>query len=336
MAERKFQNTGRITLPGKQPHSFVYIATSAEKPIGAVTTDDQKIYMFDYEAGKITSNFSAHSASITGIAMNDKSQILATCCTEGPHGAGNELMLWDIRTNQNIATFYPDAYSPEAKLIECCAISCDGCIYGCGTNFGVFTWDVRQPDGHHEHINIQSDTIASLQFHPFVPSTFVSGDDDGNLLVWDLDADENEDGTQENVIVAVNDGEPVYQCGFCGSMLLFTLRRVGGMCIWDMSNSENRASFDDIRPLVGDSFNYPINIHWAGDNVMVTGGDSDGGVAVCLCSEQGCTLFQKIEKANKDCVNSSDLAIKSNGDMHLFLAGDMGDLSFWTLRGDSN
>ncbi|EAY01004.1 hypothetical protein TVAG_154740 [Trichomonas vaginalis G3] len=336
MATRKFTKTGEIFIEpkkGVETPSFVYVTASAQTNLGAASSSDCRIYTFDSAACKSISNFPAHTGVITGLKWNDKSQILASCSSNtDTEGGGNEFKLWDIRTNKNFATFYPDAATPEATCIECCDISCDGTIYACGTDFGIFTWDIRRPECKHNHVNIMSDTVASIQFHPTVNSTFVAGDDDGNLLIYDLDGEVDEDGDDTSVIFAENDRQPIFQCGFCGTNRVFTLRRIpAGIAIWDFIEQQSLADFDDIKPMLNDCFGYPIDIHWAGDYLMFAGGDSEGGVALSLVSENGCTLFHKIEKAHNDCVMASHISICDGGDLKLFLAGDGGQLSFWKV-----
>lgn len=332
---KKFTKTGEIFIEPKKGYetpSFVYITASAQTSYGAASSSDLKIYTFDSVANKSISSWVAHTGSISGLTMNDKTQILASCSTDDESGGGNELKIWDIRTNKNIATFYPDSIDPNAKCIECCAINCEGTIFACGTDFGIFTWDVRKPECSQKHVNIMSDTVASIQFHPTVSSTFVAGDDDGNLLIYDLDGGIDEDGDDTSVLFAVNDGNSVFQCGFCGTDRVFTLRRIpAGIAIWDFLETQSLADFEDVKPMLQDSFQYPIDIHWAGDYVMFAGGDPEGGVSLSLVSENGCQLFHKIEKAHNDCVNASHISICEGGDIRLFLAGDGGQLSFWKV-----
>ena len=333
----KFEKTGEIFIEekkGVETPSFVYVAASSVSSFGAATSSDQKIYTFDSEKSKIISTWNANTGPITGLALNDKAQLLASCSTDDDKKGGNELMLWDIRSSANVATFYPNSYQRDATLIETCSISCEGSIVGCGTDFGILLWDVRRPECKVDHVDIMSETIASMAFHPFINSCFVAGDDDGNLLIYDIDGekDEEEEGDEEHVIFAINDGQPVYQCGFCGGNRVFTLRRTAGMAIWDFIECESLADYDDVRPLVGNSFNYPIDIHWAGDFIMLAGGDSEGGVSLSMCSENNCDLFHKIDNAHKDCINATHLSICEGGSViKLFLAGDGGQLSFWRV-----
>ena len=332
----KFVKTGELFIEGekgKEVPSFVYIAASSTSNFGAASSSDQKIYTFDSEKSEFISNWKANTGPISDLEINDKAQLLASCSSTDDRGVGNDLMLWDIRSNNNVAIFYPNSYNANATLIETCAISCDGTIIGCGTDCGIFLWDVRKPECNVDHVDIMSETVASMCFHPAINTCFVAGDDDGNILLYDVDGETDDDGTVEHVMFAINDGQPVFQCGFCGYDRVFSLRRIpAGMSIWDFVQGVQLADYYDVKPLLEDSFNYPIDIHWAGDFLMLSGGDSEGGVALSLCSENECKLFHKLEKAHKDCVNATHLSISDGGKtIKLFLAGDGGQISFWRV-----
>lgn len=335
----KFVKTGEIFIKSEKGKgdvpSFVYVAASSTSNFGAATSSDNRIFTFDSEKAKIISSWKANAGPITGLSLSDKAQLLASCSNDDDKRGGNELMLWDIRSNANVATFYPNSYERNETTIETCSFNCDGTIVGCGTDFGIFLWDIRKPECSFKHVDIMSETVASMCFHPFINTCFVAGDDDGNLLLYDIDGEVDDDGVDEHVIFAINDMQPVYQCGFCGGNRVFTLRRTAGMAIWDFVEGQQLADYYDVRPLVGNSFNYPIDIHWAGDFIMYAGGDSDGGVALSICSENDCKLFHKLEKAHKDCVNATHLSICDGGNViKLFLAGDAGQLSFWRVSSE--
>jgi len=328
MSEHRFSKQHEILLDGDDVPSFVYICASDSINIGASSTSDRKIYIFDLKEAKTINSFHAHTADITGIAMNEQSYILASCCSDGDNGQGNEFSLWDLRGYKKITTFYPDTYFQDIELCESLAISKDGCIFAVGTNEGVLTWDVRKPEAIFKHVNIQPDTIASLQFHPFAHSTILSGDDSGNILLYDLDAS----NTEDSILFYSNDDNPVFQCGFCGVDKVFTLRRTAGMRIWNIMDPTQDVVFDDTRNYLEKPFVYPIDVHWCGEWIMLTGGDSEGGVTISLCSEVGVQLFAQIPNAHKDCINASHVNLSNDGKISLYLAGDKGQLSYWEVQ----
>ena len=325
----RFTRRGELFLPGDSPASFVYISASAISSIGAATTSDGEVYVFDAATAQFVSNFRAHEATINGIDFNDCSKLLATCCDEGRGTTGNEVSLWDLRSpvTAPVCTFGAACYVPYATCCRTVATNRDGAIVGAGTDAGVLCWDVRKPEAMFRHVNQQPDEVASLKFHPFGSGVFLAGDDDGNLLLYDLDA------TEENAVMFyMNDGNPVFQCGFCGTTGVFTLWRTAGIRLWDVLDSKYDAVYQDLREKADNSFGYPVDAHWCGEWLMMVGGDSEGGVAVVLCSETDAKLFEKIEHAHKDCVNASHLDVLENGEIHLYLAGDGGQLSFWSTE----
>ncbi|OHT07713.1 hypothetical protein TRFO_23982 [Tritrichomonas foetus] len=320
-----FEKCGEIRIPATEdPPSFVYITASSVTSNGAATSSDRMIYFFDAHEAKVISCFKAHNADITGISMCERSQIIASCC-EDNHDEGNEVTLWDIRTSQAIATFALSAYDHQATICHCVSINNNGQIVAAGANSGVLCWDVRRPEGVFKNVSIQPEEISSLEFHPFSEATFLAGDDDGNVLLYDLDATDEED----SIIFYANDGHPCFQCGFVGADTIFTLRRTAGIRLWNIFDPTVESSYDDLRIPVDNAFSYPIDAHWCGQWLMMAGGDSEGGVALLLCDDNEARLFHKIEKAHDDCVNASFLDTLEDGSIHLYLAGDGGQLSFW-------
>lgn len=308
------------------PPSFVYIAASSTSSKGVTTTSDSQVYFFDSSEAKVIYNFKAHTTDISGICMSERSQIIGSCCTD--EGAeGNEVSLWDIRTANSIATFSLSAYDNNSKTCNCIAISQNGTIVSAGSNNGVLCWDVRNTEGVFKNISIQPEEISSIEFHPFTDSTFLAGDDDGNLLLYDLDGPNEED----SIIFYGNDGNPCFQCGFCGIENIFTLRRTAGLRLWNIFEPEKETEYFDTRVYVDNAFTYPIDAHWCGEFLMLVGGDSDGGAALVLCNENDVTLYNKIKKAHDDCINASFLDALEDGSIHLYLAGDGGQLTFWNI-----
>lgn len=324
----RFSRTGELFLPGDNPESFTYISASALSSVGAAATSNSQVYVFDAATAKFVTNFQAHNAIINGIDFNDCSKLLATCADRGPGTTGNEVSLWDLRSaaTSPVCTFGASCYVPYVTRCRSVASNRPGTIIGAGTDAGVLAWDVRSPESVFRHINRHPDEVASIQFHPFAPATFLAGDDDGNLLLFDMDQPEDDAD-----LMCLNDGNPVFQCGFCGVDTVFTLWRTAGIRLWNILDSTQDVVYEDLREMTGNSFGYPIDAHWCGGWMMVAGGDSEGGVAILLCSESEVKLFDKMEKAHKDCVNASHVDVLESGEVHLYLAGDAGQLSFWRV-----
>jgi WD40 repeat protein len=312
-----------IFLPGDSSPSFTFLAGSSSS-FGSTLTSDGQLLLFDSSTAQIISSIQAHSACPTGLDLNENSQLIHTCCDKGSGNSGNEVSLWDIRSSNLICTFAAASYVQYSTRCQCVASSHSGTVVGAGTKHGIIFWDIRKPEGLFQHINIQPDEIASLQFHPTVTGTFVAGDDDGNLLVYDLDGNSEEN----SILLYQNDQNPVFQCGFIGVGSVFSLSRTAALKVWKIMDSENVLTFEDVRAAAEDAFGYPIDGHGIGDGVCIAGGDSEGGVAIVNCSGETAQVFTKIEKANRDCVNATYLEI-SGGNGRLWLAGDGGHLSFW-------
>ena len=325
----KFKKRGEIRISDdKNPPSFVYIAASTVTSKGAVSTSDGKLYVFDSDSAQVVSTFQSHDSQVTGICISDRSQIIGSCC-EGEKNKGNEIKLWDMRTLQLIGTFYLSAFDNDSSTCNCMAINNNGTIVAGGADSGVLLWDARKPEGLFRSIKMHPEEISSIEFHPFTQSSFLAGDDDGNLLLYDLDCTDEEDA----VILYANDAQnPCFQCGFCGVDTIFSLRRTAGMRLWNIFETDIESNYDDIRLLVDNCFSYPIDAHWCGQYLMMAGGDQDGGVALVLVDSDDVKLFHKIEKAHDDCVNSSFLETLEDGSIHLYLAGDGGQLSFWHVE----
>ncbi|KAH0787287.1 WD domain-containing protein [Histomonas meleagridis] len=320
-----FQKVGEILIPGDNPPSFVYLGYSAGSAIVAATTSDRQLYICDHSTFQVISSFQAHNADISGVYLAENSNIIATCCEDGQGTIGNEVSLWDSKSSQLICTFGASSYVHYVETCHCVGMNKSGKILAAGTNSGVLTWDVRKPEGIFRHVNIQPEEVSSIEFHPFASSTFLSGDDDGNLLLYDLDGPNQED----SILFYSNDNNPVFQCGFCGVDTVFTLRRTAGIRLWNIFDNTKDVFYDDLRNDTDNSFSYPIDAHWCGEYVMTVGGDSEGGVALVLCSQSEVKLFGKLEKAHNECVNASYLHIFDDGSMHLLLAGDAGQMTFW-------
>ena len=328
MTDPCFLKTGEIQIKGENPPSFTFISASKISPIGVSSTSDHKLYIFDSVAARIISSFDAYpnlspksDDCITGMIMSTASNIIVTCC-------GAEVSLFDSRSSTSIGTFNVTSYVSYANQAISVGTSCDGCLIGAGTDSGVLIWDVRQTEGSFKHVNIQPDSIGALEFHPTAPSVFLSGDDDGNLLLFDIDEPDDEEGT----IFCSNDIVPVFQCGFCGIENVFTLRRTAGIHLWNFLDPSQDVIYEDLRPCTENSFDFPVDAHWCGEWLMVVGGDSEGGASLSLVSREGAKLFHRIPNAHKDCINASHLDVLENGSINLYLAGDGGQLSFWKLN----
>lgn len=321
-----FKKAGEINIESENPPSFVYLGYSSETETGAVSTSDRFVYIFDSNTAQVITKFKAHNADISGLFLGESGGIIATCCEEGEKGTGNEVSLWDSKTGNSICTFGSTSYVHYIERCHCVAMNKKSTILAAGTSNGVLTWDVRKPEGVFKHINIQPDEISSIEFNPFANSTFLSGDDDGNLLMYDLDSVLEDDAT----IFYSNDNHPVFQCGFCGVDVVFTLRRTAGIRLWNIFDPTKDVYYEDLRAETNQSFNYPIDAHWCGEHVMVVGGDGDGGVALILSSQTSVVLHSRIKKAHRDCINASYLDAREDGSMKLLLAGDDGQMSFWT------
>jgi WD40 repeat protein len=326
-----FARNGRIVIPGDSPPSFVYIAASAASSVGAAITSDAHAHVFDASRAEIISSFEAHPAMVTGISLSNESQLLSTCCDSGGGSTGNEVSLWDMRslTGVPICTFGVSSYVHYAKHCICVGNSCTGRIIGAGTDAGVLIWDVRKPEGLFRHVSLHPEDVSCLKFHPFADATFLSGDDLGNICLFDLDAGNDEDGQ----LFYSLDQSAVFQCGFLGLDTVWTLRRTAGIRLWNIEDCSKFVTYDDLR---GDGlFGYPIDAHWCGERFIVVGGDSDGGVCLLLCSEDEVKVFEKMDKIHGDCVNCSYLDILSDGNLHLYLGGDGGEMSFWSVIPES-
>jgi hypothetical protein len=171
---------------------------------------------------------------------------------------------------------------------------------------------------------LQPEEVASIAFHPTVAGIFVAGDDDGNVLVYDLGGVSEED----SILLYQNDQNPVFQCGFTGIGTVFTLSRTAALRLWRVLDSETLLAFEDVRTAAKDAFGYPIGAHTAGGALIIAGGDAEGGVALVSCSGGFAEVIAKIEKANRDCINATVVEV-SDGGGRLWLAGDLGHLSFW-------
>jgi WD40 repeat protein len=216
-------------------------------------------------------------------------------------------------------------FLPAVTTCLSVASSRGGVIIGAGTNAGVLSWDIRRPAGLFRQVNIQPEEVASIRFHPNVETQFLAGDDDGNLLLFDLHAGNDENG----VVFYQNDETPVFQCGFSETGSVFSLTRTAGIHVCNTIDSAKDLMCDDMREEVNSAFGYPIDAHFSGGELVVFGGDSDGGVAAVLVGSDRITLKWKLEKANRDCVNATHYDVQSDGSALLSLAGDAGHLSFW-------
>ena len=183
-----FKKVGEINIPSEAPPSFVYLGYSDSTGLGAVTTSDRFVYIFDSNSSKVIQTFKAHDADISGLFLSESGNIIATCCEEGEKDAGNEVSLWDSKTGESICTFGSTSYVHYIERCHCVAMNKKSTVLAVGTSNGVLTWDIRKPEGVFKHVNIQPEEISSIEFNPWVNSTFLSGDDDGNLLLYDLDS----------------------------------------------------------------------------------------------------------------------------------------------------
>jgi WD40 repeat protein len=322
------KKVAELFLPEASPPSLVYLATSKQSNTAIALTSDSQLVLADLSTPSIVASVQAHPTESTGLAFSDSSQLIVTCCGRGAGDSGNEVSLWDIRhfSGRPLCTFSAAAHVHYVKGCLCVSTNSRGNIIAAGATSGVLVWDVRRPGGVFRRIGLQREEVASVEFHPTIPGTFVAGDDGGNLLMYDLDAVSDED----SVIYSQNDKNPVFQCGFAGAGTLFTLRRTAGLRLSNILGSTQDHVFDDVRTLVDGAFGYPVAAHGIEDIVFVTGGDPDGGLAIVECrTAGGVKLVAKIERAHKDCVNATCLDVKDDGQTILCIAGDGGQLSLW-------
>lgn len=338
MSENIFKKLGEIFIDEdkEKKSSFVYVSASLDATYGVTTASNHNLYVIDFKTMQIKSSFMVHTGSISGCCLNDKVKTVCTCSRESNNTTGNEFFVWDVRTCKNIAKFYPDAYNNKVTTTESCAVSIDGDYYCCGTDKGIFSWDIRKPEAKFEHIDLMSSIISSIEFHPFINSTFIAGDDDGNLIIWDFENTENgsnidEYGLDLRLVLGSNVAFPIFQCGFYATndeCNMFLLERNNNISFYSLEGRRELKKYEDIRKSVDQTFNYPIDAHMAGYGCILCGGDSEGGVAVIFINEENCKLVSKIEKANVDCVNASFINYHEES-IDLLLAGDGGHLTFW-------
>ena len=134
--------------------------------------DDKTIKLWDLQNGTMVP-LSGHTTGIFSIAFSPDGNLIAS--------GENTVRLWDIRTQQNIATFKPVARG-VVSAVQGMAFSPDGQLLAIGAH-GVILWDVH---AQKQIATLPHDNFVwSLAFSPD-GQFLATGDHAGTVTVWNV------------------------------------------------------------------------------------------------------------------------------------------------------
>lgn len=298
---------------------------------------DSTIKLWDVATRKNVATFVAPKAGgnpnegilIRSVAFSPDGRIVASA--NGGSTSGGRILLWDVATGNNIATFnkFADLNRVEFIDIYSVAFSPDGktLASGCGKSI-IRLWDVASSKILTTFKADSDDSVYSVTYSPD-GKTIASGGRNGTIKLWDVTS-----GKNTATLTAGGSGNPVYSLAFSpdGRTLAAGCNMEGGM-LWDVTSGKNTAKFKFDR---ADS----VGLKSRNDMVYSVAFSPDGKTLGLGC-DNGLTALWDVTSAKKIAVLRGhtalvrSLAFSPNGDI-LASGSDDSNVKLWNISHEAD
>ncbi len=151
------------------------LAFSPDGTILASASDDQRIIFWDVTTGKIIQTLLGHADAVTGIAFSPSGKVLVSASKDGT------VRVWDSNGTQI------DILKGPTKRLQTVAFSPDGkYIAAGGEENKIFLWDADTLKPRGSLPLNKAARVNSVAFSPVDSNSLVTGDDAGEISVWDV------------------------------------------------------------------------------------------------------------------------------------------------------
>jgi WD repeat-containing protein 89 len=234
------------------PEPDTYILDLHRTADGLISiSSDQTLsqYSLDISRGPLRRLVTDHG-NLTQAKVVGHSSII---CTAGADGTA---AIWDLRQQvAKVAQF--DAADTTAIL----SLACNGTAsaIAVGTELaegkhevGIFIWDVRgnTPTRRRGYVEVHSDDITELKFHPSQPHLLLSGSTDGLVNVCDTNiADED-----EVIVQTFNHDASIHHAGFLSQVDVFAVSHDERFAVFSLGEEHTTGTalvdYGDLRPML--------------------------------------------------------------------------------------
>ncbi len=152
------------------------------------------------------------------------------------------ILVWDIRTRQNIMKFQPKDRNGNAVQIFTCDIRGNMIVAG-GENGSIYFYDIRSNELlAHSNIVHEGD-VTQVRFHPTQPNFLFSGSEDGLINVYDLNNTlQDFENSIDNVL---STQQTVAKFGFLGpdSEFLWCISAIESLSLWNINENQRMVNY---------------------------------------------------------------------------------------------
>jgi len=227
-------------------------------------------YSLDLSQGPLRRLTTNHE-NLTQVKVVGHSSIV---CTAGTNGT---TAIWDLRKDvAKVAQFV----SADAPILS---LACDGTAnsIAVGTELeegkhqvSISIWDVRgnTPSKLQQYVEVHSDDITELKFHPAQPNLLLSGSTDGLVNVCDTNiADED-----EVIVQTFNHDASIHHAGFLSLSDAFALSHDERFAVYSLAEEHTTGTavvdYGDLRPKLECQYVANITIKTDGSGAIIGAG----------------------------------------------------------------
>jgi WD40 repeat protein len=169
--------------------SFGFFNGQAVLVLGGI---DGTVTLLDQDSGKKINQFSVFSGNLASVAVSGDGKTLAASACPASRLGCDQLILWDMSTNQNIEV-KADIISLKVGAITSLAFSLDGKKLAFGTRDSrIYFYDLTTgglSQAVTQGVNLQGNSldVTSLSFSPGEVGVLAAGFRDGRIALWSED-----------------------------------------------------------------------------------------------------------------------------------------------------
>ncbi len=179
----------------------VAVAMSPDDSLAVSASYDGRVIVWDVATGARIRQFTDHDGIITDVAFHPNGQwVVSSGCQAVQQSCVGELLIWNVRTGEIVATLDYDSASPTGDLFLTIAVSPDGrtlATGGCAqldeiqncVNGLIVLWDIAPDSATFGEVVMSlpasSNFVTDIAFSP-TGERMLTGSADGTLLYWNV------------------------------------------------------------------------------------------------------------------------------------------------------